>query len=156
MHRSDRSVQHRSTKIVVSETGIVRLGGVGMASSSHRRLICCRGTALVAEQRTLTLATFVAKRLPSMDPKDMVSCMAPNARPRCSAGYRSAMRLCAHGITRARPMPFAAEKKQACARLEDMETPMVHTDHRRAPAATTNVRSCVPPMTPLQNFQLSP
>ena len=94
-----------------------------------------------AALRTGALATFVANKLPSMLPKLIVSCIAPNARPRCSGLYRSAIKLCAQGITNARPRPFMLVNAPACQRVPDMETPMVHRDQMRAPDAIMVVRS---------------
>lgn len=57
---------------------------------------------------------LVANTPPSMPPKLAVSCRVPNALPRCSAGYKSAIRLWQQGTSRASPTPLSAANIIAC------------------------------------------
>ena len=51
-----------------------------------------------------------------MPPRLMTSQRDPKAVPRASRAFRSAVRLCTLGITRARPKPFTAHSEMASGR----------------------------------------
>jgi hypothetical protein len=70
----------------------------------------------------------------------MTSQRDPNAVPRASRAFRSAVRLCTLGITRARPKPFTAQRPIARWREVVQAKSVVNVAQMQQPTAMTDPR----------------